>query len=86
MKELEVELGERTYRIRTEVGNAFSHLNGPIGDFELLRDMIDIYNDLNSGDKVLIRWNLIPPSASGTCRADVADRCRGMGWLAPTLQ
>jgi hypothetical protein len=60
MKELEFEIGERTYRIRTEVGNAVSNLNGEIGNFKLLQGMIGIYEDLNSGDKVFVTWSLIP--------------------------
>jgi hypothetical protein len=60
MKELQFELGDQTYRIQTEVGNAISALNGPVGDFQLLRDTVGIYKDLNSGDKVFVSWSQIP--------------------------
>lgn len=60
MKELEFELGQRTYRIRTEVGNAISNTNGEISNFRLLLGTIGIYDDLNSGEKVFVTWSLIP--------------------------
>lgn len=59
-KELEFEVGQRTYRIRTEVGNTISNMNGDVGNFKLLQGMIGIYDDLNSGDKVFVTWSLIP--------------------------
>ena len=54
-KQIEFEIGERTYRIRTRLDNAYD-----IHGFNSLREDVAIYTDLNSGDKIFVTWSLIP--------------------------
>jgi len=54
-KQIEFEIGERTYRIRTRLDNAFD-----IHGFNSLREDVAIYTDLNSDDKIFVTWSLIP--------------------------
>lgn len=54
-KQIEFEIGERTYRIITSLSNSYD-----IHGFNALREKVAIYDDLNSGDKVFVTWSLIP--------------------------
>ena len=54
-KQLEFEIGERTYRVITRLNNSFD-----IHGFNALRDQVAIYDDLNSGGKVFVAWSLVP--------------------------
>ena len=54
-KQIEFEIGERTYRIKTRLDNTYD-----IHGFNSLRDSVAIYTDLNSGDKIFVTWSLIP--------------------------
>jgi len=54
-KQIEFEIGERTYRIRTRLDNVYD-----VRGFNSLREDVAIYTDLNSGEKIFVTWSLIP--------------------------
>ena len=54
-KEIQFEIGERTYRVRTRLDNIYD-----VYGFNSLRESVGIYTDLNSGDKIFVAWGDIP--------------------------
>jgi hypothetical protein len=54
-KQIEFEVGERTYRVRTALDNTYD-----IHGLNSLTKKVSIETDLNSGEKIFISWNLIP--------------------------
>jgi hypothetical protein len=54
-KQVEFEMGERTYRIRTTLDNTFD-----IHGFNSLRKKVSIETDLNSGEKLFVAWSEVP--------------------------
>jgi hypothetical protein len=54
-KQIEFEIGERTYRIRTSLDNTYD-----IHGFNSLRNKVSIETDLNTGERLFISWDQIP--------------------------
>jgi hypothetical protein len=54
-KQIEFEVGNRTYRVRTRLDNTYD-----IHGFNALTKQVSIHTDLISGEKVFVNWSNIP--------------------------
>jgi hypothetical protein len=54
-KQIEFEIGQRTYRVITSLRNVYD-----VHGFNSLREDVGIYKDLISGEKLFVTWSLIP--------------------------
>lgn len=54
-KQIEFEVSNRTYRIRTHLNNTYD-----IHGFNSLRDKVSIHTDEISGETLFVSWSLIP--------------------------
>ena len=54
-KDIQFEIGQRTYRVITRLDNVYD-----IYGFKSLSESVGIYTDLDSGDKIFVIWSAIP--------------------------
>lgn len=54
-KEIEFEVGERTYRIITSLDNTYD-----IHGFNSLTQKVSIHEDLLTGEKIFVNWSNVP--------------------------
>ncbi|MBK6873314.1 MAG: hypothetical protein IPG94_18620 [Kineosporiaceae bacterium] len=54
-KEIEFEIGTRTYRVITSLNNTYD-----IHGFNALTQKVSIHTDLNSKEKIFVNWSNVP--------------------------